>query len=557
MAQRENGKDAREEYRRVQARKKRQLEKQRHEESDREYLVQTEKYKGKSIRVDQAKSKARYQRRLERRKRKGSVLRGMVLLVLQIIAIVVFMAALFSLDMLTINYVAIAGCVLIVTAGVMLASQLSSKGKRIIGKAFSILITSVLVFSTYYIMKTNSVLANVTDNSGYKVEKMVVAVLKDDPAESISDAANYTFGVQYAKDISQTELVVQDINAETSSSIQTEEYPSVPAQAAALTDGKVDAIVYNESYLEMLKQSIDGFEDQVKIIYEHDIKTELKDLTIDVAVQDEPFCVYISGIDVYGELDTNSRSDVNILAVVNPKSHQVLLINTPRDYYVEIPGVSQGQPDKLTHAGIYGVDVSMGTLAELYDTEVPFYGRVNFTTMIDIINILGGVDVDSDIAFTTGADSEYIVDIEEGMNHLNGEEALAFCRERQAFLDGDNQRGKNQQKVITGLIKKMISPTMIVKASSILDTVSENVDTNMSTDQIRALIKQQLRENAGWRIASVSAEGSGAEMLCYSSGSTRLSVVVPDEQSVQEIKDMIDQVMDGETIEDSVVAEVK
>lgn len=557
MTQRRNGKESREEYLRVQARKKRQLEKRQMyregfaDPSTKRSLIKKQAAERRLPRGE------RYLGRQERRRQRGSVSRGMFLLALQIIAMVVFMISLFSLDILTIGYLAAAGCMLILTAGITLVTQLSTKRKRMGGKVFSCFISCILVFGTYYIIKTDSVLASVTGGKDYKVDHMVVAVLKDNPAETIKDAKGYTFGVQYAKDTDHMEMAVKDINKEMKKDISTTEVPSIPTQAAALTGGKVDAIIYNKQYTEIMKQSVDGFEDKIKIIHEYSIKSEAKDLTIDVAVQDEPFSVYFSGNDNYDGMATNPRSDVNLVGVVNPKTHQILLITTPRDYYVEIPGVSQGQPDKLTHAGIYGVDISVDTLEALYDVEIPFYARVNFSSMIDIVDILGGVDVDSDIAFTTGVESEEIVDIKEGVNHLNGKQALAFSRERKAFLAGDNQRGKNQQKVMTAMLRKMLSPTMIVKASSILDTVAKNVDTNMSMDQVRALIKQQIRQGSSWRIASLSAEGTGAMKVCFSGGSRELSVIMPDEASVQTIKDTIDRVMAGETIEDSVVIDAK
>ena len=210
-------------------------------------------------------------------------------------------------------------------------------------------------------------------------------------------------------------------------------------------------------------------------------------MSVDTSIQD-PFSVYISGIDVYGEIEQTSRSDVNIIATVNPKTHQILLVTTPRDYYVPIPGISRGQEDKLTHAGNYGVDVSMATLEELYQVKIPFFARINFTSLIDIVDHLGGVDVYSEYEFRTSRNSEHVMDVQKGLNHFNGEEALAFSRERENVPGGDNQRGKNQQAVITAMIKKMISPQMLMKANSIIDDVSGNVETNMSQEQMQSCL---------------------------------------------------------------------
>ena len=293
----------------------------------------------------------------------------------------------------------------------------------------------------------------------------------------------------------------------------------------------------------------------MKVIYQHSIKKELDNTAAQVEVKKDTFSVFISGIDVFGPIETNSRSDVNIVATINPTTHQILLTTTPRDYYVEIPGISGGQKDKLTHAGIYGVDASMRTLSQLYDTEIPFYARVNFTSLIEIVDQLGGVDVESELAFTTSPDSGLVMDVAQGTNHFNGQQALAFSRERQNIEGGDNQRGKNQQAVITGLIKKMISPAMLVNANGIINSVSGNVETNMSQDQIQDLIKDQLTQGKAWNIYSVAAAGTGDEQVCFSYGGGALYVMQPDQVSVDTIRSLIDRVENGETLEGSEIAQ--
>lgn len=262
-------------------------------------------------------------------------------------------------------------------------------------------------------------------------------------------------------------------------------------------------------------------------------------------VTEEPFNVYISGIDVYGEIDQESRSDVNIIATINPKTHKILLTTTPRDYYVTIPGVSGEQRDKLTHAGVYGIGTSMATLANLYQTEIPFYMRVNFTSVIEIVDAMGGVDVESEVAFTTGKESGAIVEIQEGKNHLTGKEALAFVRERKAFIDGDNQRGKNQQALLTALIKEVISPMIVFEANEIINCISGNAETNMSEKQMKALLYMQLEDMKGWEIESVAATGDDSgKQYCYSYSGGPLYVTVPDMSSVEMIRGKIEEYLE-------------
>lgn len=479
---------------------------------------------------------------------------GIILCGIQFAVTLVFIAALFILNMLPMKYLGIIIGVLAFLWIIPLVSQLISKKKAIAGKVLSVLMSIVLVFGSYYIFKTNGTVKAISGGDK-KVDKMVVAVLSSDPAETIDDAKKYNFGVQYALKGDDMRATIEEINSETGRDIATVEYKSLNEQAEALHDGDVSAIIYNDAYTSILEESFEGFSDSIKIIYSHEITSKLVNKAADVKVDDDCFTVYISGIDVFGAIETNSRSDVNMIAVVNPTTHQILLVTTPRDFYVEIPGISGGQKDKLTHAGIYGVDASMATLSSLYDTEIDFYARVNFTSLIEMVDALGGVDVDSEQSFTTSDDSGLVMNVAQGMNHFNGKQALAFSRERYNVDGGDFQRGRNQQAVITAMIKKAISPAILTGANGLLSSVSGNVDTNMSQEQIQELIKSQLAEGAAWNIKSMSAEGTGDEQECYSSPGNMLYVTQPDMNSITAIKQAIDAVEKGETLPDSVVAE--
>lgn len=473
---------------------------------------------------------------------------GLVIAGIQLIATIVFMAGLFVLNMLPNTYLAAIGILLLLFWGIILASQFFSKKNAITGKVISVIISLILIAGSYFLFKTTGTISDISGGD-YKLDNVVVAVMADDPAEDIQDAADYTFGVQYSMNGDQIRQTVEAINSELGSDITTKEYNSLAEQAEALHDGEVDAIIYNEGYTGILEEAFEGYTQNTKMIYTYSIKSELQNQSADVEVKDETFSVYISGIDVFGAIETNSRSDVNIIAVVNPTSHQILLITTPRDYYVEIPEISGGQKDKLTHAGIYGVDASMATLEQLYDMDLDFYARVNFTSLIEIVDALGGVDVDSEYAFTTSSDSGKVINVVQGTNHFNGEEALAFSRERQNVPGGDNQRGKDQQAVITAMIKKMVSPAILTGANGILNSVSGNVETNMSQSQIQELIKTQLSDGASWNITSMAAEGTGDSQYCYSYSGSPLYVMQPDQASVDAIKAAVDQVENGETLE--------
>ena len=271
-----------------------------------------------------------------------------------------------------------------------------------------------------------------------------------------------------------------------------------------------------------------------------------------MAITTEPFVVYLSGVDNRGELTEDARSDVNILAVVNPVTKRVALVNTPRDYYVDLAGTDS--KDKLTHAGLYGVETSMETLGNLYGIEVDEYVRINFAGFIDIVDALDGIDVYSDYTFTSVGSPGYYdpTDFVEGWNHLDGKAALAFARERHAFATGDIQRGINQMKVIDAMLEKIKSPALLTNYSRLLAAVADNFVTSLSSGQIAALVRMQLSDFAAWDIENCSVTGSSSSSThCYSAQGQKLYVMTPDEASVDAAKALIQSVLSGEAAPDA------
>ena len=267
----------------------------------------------------------------------------------------------------------------------------------------------------------------------------------------------------------------------------------------------------------------------------------------DVDVAEEPFTIYVSGNDSYGEVTLEEgRSDVNILLTVNPNTRQILMTTTPRDYYVELP-FGEGCWDKLTHAGNYGIDCSMQTLERLYDVEIDYYLRVNFSGFESIVDALGGVELYSDYAFTS-LHSGYYFDV--GYNSVDGAEALAFVRERYAFEEGDVQRGKNQMAMIRAIMDKATSPAVISGYLSLMDSVSDSFITNMPKGSISDLVKMQLNEGGSWNIVSNSVNGYVSEAYTYSDSSQLLSVMMQDEASVQHASELIEKCENGEVLSD-------
>ena len=454
---------------------------------------------------------------------------GLVLCSVCLVIDIVFIAMLWSTKLLPIRYMSLIALLLLSACVICFGMQFAKKSFiNIAGSVISILMSIVLVVGSIYVAKADKLMKDV-GGAEYKTDNMVVVVLKDDKAENLLDAEDYRFGMQTSIDQDNNALMLADVQEKIGKEIKLVEYETVLELAEALLEGRIKAAVYNDAFTALMDESIEGYSDEVKVIYHYGIDTPIE-LEEEVELT-ETFHIYISGIDVEGDISTTSRSDVNILMTINPKTHQILLTNTPRDYYVTLPGISGDQKDKLTHAGIYGVDVSMNTLEELYGIDISYYAKVNFTSLITIIDALGGVNVYSEQAFSTGG-----YNFVQGMNYMNGEQALAFSRERYSFEDGDNQRGRNQQAVLKAIIEKAMSPAILTNANKILASVADSVETNMTQDEMAEFISMQLESGAGWAIESVAATGTGDNLACYSSGSQPLYVMIPDENSVASIK---------------------
>ena len=399
-----------------------------------------------------------------------------------------------------------------------------------------------------------STLARIT---GHFVETDVIAVIvtADDPARDIGDTAGYTYGYADHLDISNTNELIAHLD-ESLGGLDTSPCGSLTDLVDALYDDKVGAIILNKGYISLLEEKDDysDFSQQTRIIYEHTITHEI-DLPSIAGDVTSPFIVYCSGIDARdSDLSVKSRSDTNILAVVNPSTRQILLLNTPRDYY--LPLAFNGEMDKLTHAGMYGIKESMDVLDLLYGTETSYYVRVNFNGLVDIVDALGGITVESPMEFTTNTMEipdesgdgfiQTYYSFPEGKVHLSGREALAFSRERYSFVDGDNQRGKNQMTVIEGIVDRATSPAVLSNFQGLLNAVSDSFVTNMDYDQILKLVRMQQKSSQDWNITTYAVTGGDGDPTQYTYTCGYAWVMWPDYESVNTAKELIRQVLDGE-----------
>ena len=319
----------------------------------------------------------------------------------------------------------------------------------------------------------------------------------------------------------------------------------------ALLAGDVSAIVINDGFLDIYSEMEPTNYAGLKIVATFVVTGKSsagpdETFTLPPAIvppnANSPFIVYLSGIDTSGDISKRSRSDMNQLMVVNPQTGKVLLVNTPRDYYVQLAGTT-GLKDKLTHAGIYGIDMSVGTMENLYGIDINYWVRVNFTSVTEIVDAVGGVDVYSDTAFTTSSGHFQIV---HGMNHLDGTQALAFSRERHHLAGGDNTRGKNQQLVIESIFQKVTQPSALLNYTSILNAVQGAVQTSMPENAISDQVKLQLNNNTAWSVETYSVIGSDASDYTYSVPHQKLYVMIPNQASVDTAKQKIAAILAGQ-----------
>lgn len=463
---------------------------------------------------------------------------SLVFLIVQFLISAALIGVAFYVGFIPLKFIVllIVGCLFLLAYGIF--SQMTDK-TYIVGRVFCALICLFYIGGGYYCVDTYSAIDEMAGHQ-VKVDEISCIVLKDDPAQSIYDTKDYTFGILATNDRANTDKALAEVQAAVGKQPATMEYQDNDTLIDALYAKEVNAIIINEANRSPIEEYYKTFSDDTRVLNTHKVETVMEEEEKLDDITKTPFNVYLSGIDVYGSIKTTSRSDVNVIVTVNPNTKQILLTSTPRDYYVPLT-VSNGIPDKLTHAGIHGVDCSVGTLENLYDIKIDYYVRVNFTSVKKIVDLLGGVNVYSDYDFT----SDWGPSFKKGYNHVNGKQALAFCRERHHFANGDYQRGRDHQHMIEAILNKAMSPDILPNYAKLLKTASKNFQTNMSTKEITALAKMQLNDMSQWTIKYANAAGSGASKTTYSYQSRKLYVCVPDYNSVAKITKRINKVLEA------------
>lgn len=389
------------------------------------------------------------------------------------------------------------------------------------------------IFKTYHFIDS---INNVKEES----DRYQVIVLKKSSYTNIEDIKDKTIGVYKDSDPVLSKALKQLTEKV---SYQKKEYIDIKKMANDLLEHKQEIIFIKEGYKTVLEEELDTFKDSVRVLYTVTVKTKMVQPTIALDPLKEPFNLFISGIDVYGDVMTKSQGDVNIVVTVNPVAHEILLTVIPRDYYVPLHGM--GVKDKLTHAAYYGINMSIGTVEDLLATKIPYYVRVNFDTVIKVVDVIGGIDIYSDKSFRPWTNGKLY--IKKGMNHMDGKTALAFSRERMSYASGDRHRGQNQQAVLTAIMKKIASSkTLLTKYGSILDTLSGSFMTNMETSTMTSFVNQQIGTMAGWNIKSYNVNGTDSYNMAYSLGIKRY-VMEPNMNTVQLAQTYIKAMTNGQT----------
>lgn len=422
---------------------------------------------------------------------------------------------------------------------------------------FALAISMGSCLGGYYMSKTGGLLSNITNVAKHSKNTVSVIVKQSSNMKNKNDLAGHSVGTLSNINTEGSKKILKELNE---SGIQMEKraYGSLTAMLESFYNGEIDSIIINESSRSQIldMESYVDFDNNTRVVYQTSYKVENTDKANAVSdITSKPFNVLISGSDTRGGFDENGRSDVIMVATVNPKTGTILLTSVPRDFYVTTAcdaadGCMEGQLDKITHTGIHGTNTTKRTVEKLLGIEINYTFKVGFDTVTDIVDAVGGIDV----TVAPGYAVDHFLNlggfsVHDGVNHLNGEQALAYARERYAYSEGDRQRTKNQQQVLMGIVDKITSPAIVTNYASIMDSMSNTFSTTMSSQEISDLIKYQLNKNPKWKMEQYMVNGTGDTLMCAELGDAAY-VMVPDQSTVTTAKNKINAVLAGKSADD-------
>lgn len=500
--------------------------------------------------------------------RKSPLIR--VISIISILLAIALIIKVIKIDILPLNFeITILGAVLLLTLILFIFYNFTSHSKiaRVFGGFMIIVVTLSYGLGYFYLYKTAGMLSTISTSSSGSGTKLgslsdemtnnvSVIVMKSSNYNSLKDLSGKKIGTTSELDAKSTEKCLTDIKK--SIDFDQEDYPNYNQEMTDLYDGRIDGVILDESSRGIVYEQFLNISQVTKGVHTTSYKAPREHAIVDskhpVDVTKDPFTIYFSGNDSFGDIQETSRTDSNMLVTVNPKTHRILMTSIPRDYYVPVAcaedaadGCPDGQKDKLTHTGLYGVQTTINTIEDFMDVDINYYVRVNFSSLTNIVDAIGGVDVTvgKGLAVDQFYTDDTIGGVVEGENHLDGQKALAYARERYAYEDGDLQRVKNQQQVLKAIIKKVKSPSMLLKYASLIDAIGSAIETNMPSSSITNFVKFQLASNSSWKFESYPMVGDTGMEFSPSLGDTA-SVTYQDRGSIETAHDKIEAILNGE-----------
>ena len=456
-----------------------------------------------------------------------------IMLIIQILISIVLAVLLIQLNVLPMMYIImIIVLEILLGVGIFFLMRNDQKVRLIVSHLISLIISIVLIVGCMVVSKGNNAIQGLTSDHT-QTNRISLYVLEESSYQELDDLKNQSIEANINDE--HMSDAIDALNKKVNLSIQGQE--DYVQMSNDLYDQKTAGIYMNEAQSALFDEIHEDFHEKTRILYTYEITEKVEDFSKDVSVTQNAFNIFISGIDTTGPVSTVSRSDVNMIVTVNPQSKKILMTSIPRDYYVTLS--NKGKKDKLTHAGLAGVENSVKTLENFLNIDINYYARVNFTSLIQMVDALGGIEVYSDQDIPK-------LGIHEGINQMDGKKALSFSRERYSYKSGDNHRVQNQQKVLEAMLNKMMSPAIITNYSSILDHIDGCFETNMTSDEITSLIKMQLSDMSSWDIQQIQLQGHGAMLTggAYMPGN-RLYYMIPDEDSVSQCVAQIKEVQEN------------
>lgn len=473
------------------------------------------------------------------KERKISIL-GIILGILLLLMTLSLIIIINILDIIPSNYY-IPLIIILIVISIILNFFLIYKFKNKFLKVIKVFLTIIsiiviLVYSTfiYYLNKTMNLFENISIIKE-EVSYYYIVVLDTSIYQEPSDL--------YEKKLAYYETTDKEVIDSLKLSLEYTTTKDIEKLKDSLYNQEVDAILISDIIKNKYEEDDESYSNNTRIIKTIEIKKSIEDITKRVSIKNTPFNVLISGIDAYGDINQTSRNDVNIVATINPNTNEILLTSIPRDYYVQLHGTT-GYKDKLTHASYYGINMAVETIEDILDTDINYYVKVNFTTVVDLVNEIGGIDVYADQDVNIGT-----CKIKEGYNNLDGQCALAFSRERHSYADGDRHRGRNQQQVIIAVFNKLTSgTTLLTEYTNILSVLDGKFATNMDTKEITDYIKYELNDLKDYTIKTTQLDGYGSMGETYSYPGQDLWIMIPYEETIDNAKNLINKVLNNESI---------